>query len=334
MKEINILSLCDGMACGLISFIELGIKVNYYAIEIDKYPRMIADGNFPNIIRPTHDVTQVTEEIINNLPIFDWVIFGSPCQNLSIAGNGTGLEGIKSKVFFDCMKVLKMCQKRNPNLKYIIENVASMRKIHKLQMSEFIGHDCVMIDSALVSAQSRKRLYWCNFPIEQPEDLHIYLPDIIDQEFEVDREKAYCLDANYAKGASVKDYLNKGRRQLAFAWSKSVRSDGSFDERIRTDNKSNNLTASGIKGTEARTLIVKEDLSNFKPRKVFDRKDLLIYNIPHRLLNINECRKLQTIPDWYRMDLVSKNQAYKALGNGWNINTIKHIIQEGFKKDQ
>lgn len=256
--------------------------------------------NFGNIERLVFDINSKGEFIVNEnrvklLPDFDLLVGGSPCQDLSINKfNRKGLAGEKSRLFFAYKAILEI---KKPKY-FILENVASMSKDAKKQITEYISEaygktiEPMEICSSLVSAQNRRRLYWFPWEVDQPKDLGITI-----------------------ERGGVKIH----------AWSKSARKDGSFDERIRVDGKANSLTCS-IGGTESIGFFPKENL-DFKPRKVWDRSELYYHNITiDQKLTPNECEFLQTFPkDW--TEGVSNNQRYKQLGNAVTVDVIAHILQ-------
>lgn len=188
---MNVLSLFDGISCGMVALERAGIEVDkYYASEIDKYAIKISKKNYPNIIH-LGDVTKWKEwdiddqsSIGTSKKCIDWssidlLIGGSPCTNLSVAGKQEGLyEGKQSKLFWDYIDILHHIQKYNPNVKFLLENV-KMKKEFEDIISEQLGVQPVEINSSLVSAQNRKRLYWTNWDFGQPEDKHIMLKDIV-----------------------------------------------------------------------------------------------------------------------------------------------------------
>jgi len=178
MEKLKILSLCDGLGGLKLAFNELGIETEYHAVEIDKHARKLADDNFSDIIRWSDDVTEITEVDIELYGPFDWIAFGSPCQSVSVAGDGSGLDG-KSGLLLDCMKVLKWCQNQNPEIKFLIENV-KMKKEFLQQFDDLIQSERILINSDLVSAQKRERYYWTNFKVSQPKDRKIFLKDILE----------------------------------------------------------------------------------------------------------------------------------------------------------
>jgi len=215
---MNTLSLFDGMSCGQIALQKMGIKVdNYYASEIDKWAIQIAKKNFPDTIH-IGDVTEVRAE---DLPKIDLLMGGSPCQGFSFAGKQLNFDDPRSALFFQFVRLLRDCKPKY----FLLENVR-MKKEYQAVISEHLGVEPVMINSALVSAQNRVRLYWTNIPgIEQPEDKGIVLKDILEESPEdctfmsdkfVNRNKdAGCLiDSNKPKASnlSAMEYVKNGRQ--------------------------------------------------------------------------------------------------------------------------
>ena len=205
---MNVLSLFDGMSCGRIALERAGIQVdNYYASEVDKYAITIAKKNYPDT-KHIGDVTQVSAA---DLPKIDLLIGGSPCQGFSFAGKQLNFDNPQSALFFEFVRLLK---ETKPTY-FLLENVR-MKQEYQDVISEQLGVKPVKINSSLLSAQNRVRLYWTNIPnVTQPDDKGIILADIIDDGF-VDRDKSHCIDANYFKGGNLKSYFEKHRRQLVF----------------------------------------------------------------------------------------------------------------------
>ncbi len=175
--------------------------------EIDKYAVKVYQQHFPTH-RNFGDITKIN---VKSLPDFDLLVGGSPCQDLSIAKNQRqGLEGNRSSLFYKYLETLRI---KKPRF-FLFENVASMHKKDRDIITKELGVEPVMIDAALVSAQSRKRLFWCNWKVEQPKDRRIFLKDVLENGY-TDREKSYPLTATYA-GACVRDYFLKHQRQLIF----------------------------------------------------------------------------------------------------------------------
>lgn len=178
----NFLSLFDGISCGRVALDKLGVKVdNYFASEVDKYAIKVSKLNYPDIVH----IGDVTGVKINNLPFVpDALIGGSPCQGFSFAGKQLNFEDPRSKLFFEYVRILKELKEINPECLFLLENVRMSKKSEAV-ITNYLGVEPVMIDSSLVSAQIRKRLYWANFPISQPNDKGINLSDILQTEKEI-----------------------------------------------------------------------------------------------------------------------------------------------------
>ena len=179
----NVLSLFDGMSCGQLALDALGIKVNnYFASEIDPYAMQIAKKNYPN----TKHIGSVLDVKGSDLPRIDLLIGGSPCQSFSNAGDGSGLDG-KSKLFWEFVRVLK---ETKPTY-FLLENVKMKKEWEKI-ITDTLGVEPIAINSRLLTAQNRPRLYWTNIPnVIQPIDRGIVLKDILEDQVE---EKFYLSD--------------------------------------------------------------------------------------------------------------------------------------------
>jgi DNA-cytosine methyltransferase len=169
-----VLSLFDGISCGQLALKRAGIEVDkYYASEIEPNAIKVTQHNFPNTIQ-LGDVRNIKAE---NLPKIDLLIGGSPCQTFSMAGSKTGFDG-KSGLFYEYLRILKEVK---PTY-FLLENV-KMKKEWRDEITKELNVIPILINSNLVSAQDRERLYWTNIPnISQPEDRNIYLYDIVEQE--------------------------------------------------------------------------------------------------------------------------------------------------------
>ena len=179
-KNINVLSLFDGMSCGQIALNKLGIKYdNYYASEIDKFAIGITKKNYPNTIH-LGDVRDVKG---GDLPKIDLLFGGSPCQSFSNAGNGKGFEG-SSGIFWEYVRVLREVKPKY----FMLENV-KMKKEWQDIITKELGVEPIAINSSLLSGQNRPRLYWTNIPgVEVPEDKGIKLKDILEDDNLVDKQ--------------------------------------------------------------------------------------------------------------------------------------------------
>lgn len=212
---MKVLSLFDGIACGRLAFYRAGIPVEkYYASEIDKYAIQVAQKNFPDIIQ----VGDVTKLNFADFKDVDIIIGGSPCQDLSIAKqNREGLHGERSRLFWDFIKALSIIKPKF----FLLENVASMKNedrdaITTVLRAIYPETECIMINSALLSAQQRKRYYWTNWHNEQPEDRGIILGDIIDGGYGVAVEN-YANKVNHSLDKSLtlmaRDYKGFGNQR-------------------------------------------------------------------------------------------------------------------------
>lgn len=189
MKKINVLSLFDGMSCGQLAISQLGFDYNYFASEIDKHAMQVAQSNFPNTLQlGSVEHWQLWDIDFTSI---DLLIGGSPCQGFSFAGKQLNFEDPRSKLFFVYVDILNYIRSVNPNVKFLLENV-KMKKEYEAVISEHLGVQPIEINSNLVSAQNRKRLYWTNIEgVTQPEDRGIYLKDVLQEEVD---EKYYLSD--------------------------------------------------------------------------------------------------------------------------------------------
>lgn len=213
---INVLSEFDGISCGQLALQRAGIPVdNYFASEIDKYAIQIAQKNFPKTVQ----LGDVKNWRSWDLPRIDLLLAGSPCQGFSIAGKRLNFEDPRSKLFFEFVGTLEWLREKNPDIAFLLENVNRMHKDVKAEITRIMGVEPIMINSALLSAQNRERLYWTNIQgVAQPENRGLILADILEDgegviksygEYKKKNDKAQCLDANYWKGVD-----NHGQRTV------------------------------------------------------------------------------------------------------------------------
>lgn len=234
---MNVLSLFDGMSCGQIALCELGIKLDrYYASEINKHAIKQTQLNFPDTIQ-LGDVRGVHAK---DLPKIDLLIGGSPCQGFSFAGKQLNFNDPRSVLFFEFVRILNECREINPDVKFLLENVRMKREYEQV-ISDTLGIKPVMINSSLVSAQNRVRLYWSNIrtapdglfeirtDIPQPEDLGLFLRDILED------------DVNAKYNFSEKTLQN----MAAHAERQKARGNGFSIDIRRPGNKSCTLRVSG-----------------------------------------------------------------------------------------
>jgi len=334
---MNVLSLFDGMSCGQIALNKLGIKYdNYFASEIDKHAIKVTQHNYPKTIQ-LGDVSQIKA---SDLPKIDLLIGGSPCQGFSFAGKQLAFDDPRSKLFFEFVRLKNELQPKY----FLLENV-KMKKEFELIITNYMGVSPIVINSALVSAQNRVRLYWTNIAnesyglfgdnvctIPQPEDKGILLKDILEKNVD---EKYYLSEKMLKYFGSRAANFNNGKvnireeNEKATCLTASYASCDISDNFVRVDangrfdtNKTGTLTAS-YKTRKGRLM---EDKSNCLTASKFDfmqyTEDFKI-----RRLTPTECKRLQTVPDEYDMSVVSDSQQYKMLGNGWTIDVITHILK-------
>jgi DNA-cytosine methyltransferase len=209
MKIRNVLALFDGISCGRVALERAGIEFDtYYASEIDKYAIKIAQKNYPDTVQ-LGDVKNWGEWDLEDI---DLVIGGSPCQGFSFAGRQLNFDDPRSKLFFEFVDVINHFKPKY----FLLENVMMKQEFQDI-ISQHLDVLPIEINSNLVSAQNRRRLYWTNIPnIKKPQDKGILLKDILEDGW-VDRDKSHCVDANYFKGGNLKSYFEKHRRQLVFS---------------------------------------------------------------------------------------------------------------------
>ena len=241
---MNILSLFDGMSCGQIALDRLGVKVdNYFACEIDKYAMQVTQANFPNTIQ-LGDVTKVD---LSKLPKIDLILAGSPCQGFSFAGKQLAFDDPRSALFFEFVKILKEVKPKY----FLLENVRMKKEFLNIiteQVSKCypeipFGIEPLLINSSLLSAQSRQRYYWTNIPgIQQPQEKGIVLRDILEtREIEGLSEKAIA-------------YMNRGSEKYTGTKTRA-------EHYIKHESKkSNTLTANMYKGVPYGVIAVDKPL--------------------------------------------------------------------------
>ncbi len=312
---MNVLSLFDGMSCGQIALEKLGIPVkNYFAAEIDKYAIQVAKSNYPDMVH-LGDVKEIDP---SKLPKIDLLIGGSPCQGFSFAGKQLNFDDPRSQLFFEYVRLLKALKPKY----FLMENV-KMKKESMAIITEYLGVEPIEINSNLVSAQNRKRLYWTNIPMKGlPEDKGIMLKDILEPVEQID-------DAYYYSDKSIA-YMERGNDKWQQAGARRA------DRYTQTPDtkKAFTITANFHKGVPYNYFDDVRDKSKCVRsggRGSYDRHDWDSVDTHHiRKLTVTECERLQTVPDGYTCG-VSNTQRYKMLGNGWTVDVIKHIF-EGLKE--
>lgn len=341
---MKVLSLFDGISCGMLALERAGIPVEAYeAFEIDKYAVTVSSKNYPEI---NHHGNVFDGDFIQ-FKGYDLLLGGSPCTYWSIAKKDreTTSDGIGFKLFMEYVRALKESECRY----FLYENNYSIHQNIKDEISKYLGVQPIMINSSLLSGQNRKRCYWTNIPnVIQPVDKGIMLQDILENGISW-QDKSYCVTASY-QGAAFNNTMERKQRTMVaipvttvngkshtipatyykagtnlFPIYKAEESrqkiavpvrvgqigKGGQGQRIYSvHGKSVTMTANGD-GMGAKTGLYKIDLPD---------GDYII-----RKLTPIEAERLQTLPDNYTA-VISNTQRYKCIGNGWTVDVIAHIL--------
>jgi DNA-cytosine methyltransferase len=374
---MRVLSLFDGISCARVALDRAGLPVSeYLACEIDKHAIKVSTKNYPDIVH-LGDVCTV-----HDVGAIDLLIGGSPCTDLSIAKNNRqGLAGEHSSLFWEYVRILEEVK---PTW-FILENVASMPKADKEIITETLGVEPVMINAALVSAQSRKRLFWTNIPQSGlPADRGILLKDILQPDAEVDESmttkgKSFCLTASYHKGGEGQwEYENNRKRKQRtmvkighigegeqygqggqahrvyaplVATGAAIRGNARTETPdgvvyrdtldVRQDGKANSLTTT-FTNKLSLVKIGHIGATDGQANRVYspDGKSATLsangggsgaktglYQLDGHIRKLTpvECERLQGLPDGYT-EGIAKTHRYKALGNGFNVDVIVHLL--------
>ncbi|MDR1704326.1 MAG: DNA cytosine methyltransferase [Clostridiales bacterium] len=357
-QGISVVSLYDGISCGRLALDRAGYAVSSYAaFETDKFARAVSRYNHP-------DITQHGDVFDTDFSRFvgaDLVIGGSPCQNFSIAKARREVDkgGEGWKLFMRFAEAIRQIKPRF----FLFENVATMHREIRKHISDELGCKPVLINSVLVSAQQRKRLYWTNIPgTTQPEDRGILLKDILETGLAA-REKSYCIDACYSKGIGKNRLgIQDGRRQLVYEPITSHENALSSPNKCR---KTRRFFAQEI--IDAGGTIPAADIpfplcvgfigANSQGNRVYSvhgktisimaygggrggcvglyKVDLPDGGYTVRKLTNIEAERCQTLPDNYtalgvddkgETMKISPTQRYKCVGNGFTVDVIAHIL--------
>lgn len=306
------------MGCGIIALKELGIPVDtYYASEVDKFAIRQTKMNFPDVVH-LGDVRGIEGASLGHI---DLILAGTPCTNLSFVGNRAGLSTVEgeeiltlerylelkeqnfefegeSYLFWEFVRLLHEVRTVNPNVYFMVENVEMGQKWENV-FDSVLGLKGVHINSVLVSAQNRRRIYWSNIrtceqglfgdlytDIPQPEDRGILFKDImesdVDEKYYLSEKMLACLDV----------ILSERNRTMRI---------------IGSDDKTHCWTASALK------MNCDTDYTRGSDGRL-------------RVFTPTECARLQTVPNWYSWEGTSDTQIKRMCGNGWTIEVIKHIL--------
>ena len=357
---MNILSLFNGLGGLPLACDRAGIKIeNCYYSEIDKYANKVMEKHYPDAIA-LGDVTKWREWDIDWASI-DLVGAGFPCQAWSVAGQQLGDKDERGMLFWTTLEIIAHVLKHNPKAKFLMENV-KMKK----DFEQYITHhteqalgrvEKTLINSALVSAQNRQRYYWTNFEVTQPEDKGILLKDIL-EDGDNERAKSQTILATIYK-ENAKSMVKRGKMGLVVGGAIRGRynGDGTISQRLELN---------GMEKTNTLTTVQKDNVVVYRPcervknggvghvatatdikgmdciKRVYGQDGkaptlttmggghrepkVLVSDVTYRKLTPLECERLQTLPDNWT-DCVSNTQRYKAIGNGWTIDVIAHILK-------
>ena len=376
---MNVLSLYDGMSCGMLAMLKAGIQVdNYYAYEIDKYAIQTSQHNFPKI-KQCGDVFKGDYTQYEGI---DYLIGGSVCTYWSIAQSPDKRETTASGLGWDLFsQYVRALREAKPKY-FIYENNKSMSKEIRKAITETFGFEDICINSARVSAQNRQRLYWVGkrnadgtyskVDVQQPEDRGILLKDVLDSVADPVNTTVYgksqtlkaqysntnatnicCYKSTYGASGVAEPVCVASRGRYSDTDIRSSKTDAPTYQHYeaRTDSKTTTLCAEGgSMGAKTGLYAIPIEFDGDIPVKAIsaaDGKTYTVYEVKDgnitikgktypiklidgyyiiRKLTVSECKRLQTVPEWYEFP-VSNTRAYSMLGNGWTIDVIVHLIE-------
>lgn len=281
---MNVISLFDGISCGMVALKRERVPVErYVAFEIDENAIAVSRKNYPQI----EQKGSVIDADFSPYKGFDLLIGGSPCQNLSSMGNGKGLWGDESILFFEYVRALKEI---NPKY-FLLENNASMSAKSQETITRIMGVEPIFINSLDFSAQSRKRLYWTNIPVKEWTPKHITLRDVA----EPTCDKAEFVITDKVKKYSSSEYDGRKIQKNVLG-------------KIRTLDETSKCLGCycGDYGNNT-GLIIQQDGEYYSITPL-------------------EAERLQNLPDNYTEGIPLKKR-YHTVGNGWTVDVIAHIFK-------
>lgn len=307
---MNVLSPFDGISCGMLALKEAGIQVDtYFASEIEDSAIQISKDNFPEIIH-LGDVNKWEEW---DLPKIDLVIGGSPCQGFSTNGKGLNFADPRSSLFFKYVDILHHIQKKNPDVKFLLENV-SMKKEWLHTIDEFMNVKHRAINSRILSAQNRPRMYWTNIDFNDPEDSEIRLSDIL--------EKVDTTDFVLHEGILFDPTITESERNLVSNVNGEIRIKHATKQGYAVAQNGDGVNLAFPTSKTRRGRVIKQKSSTLDCQCA----GCVYIDGTIRRFTRTELERLQTLPDGYTAS-VNIQKAKQAIGNGWNIKTISHIFK-------
>lgn len=290
---MKILSLCDGISCGQVALNRAEIDVShYYASEIDKYAISVTQHHFKHT-QQLGDMTQLSAKDLAKLGDLNIIMGGTPCQSFSQAGNGLGFDG-ESGLFWDFVRIVKTVQPEY----FFLENVV-MKKEWLDVISSALGVQPVLVNSGLVSAQSRERMYWTNMPHPVIQDKNINFKDIAENgEFEL-------------RGMELRGDFKRSKNGLIHCGTAvDIRGNESIKRVYSQEGKAPTLTTSMGGHRE--------------PKFMVDEKH-------YRKGTALEAERMQTLPDNYTT-MLSKTRRFQTVGNGWTVDVPAEFFKGLVKK--
>lgn len=345
---MKVLSLFDGISCGRLALERAGLPVECYdAFEIDKYAVTVSKNNYPDIVHHGN----VFDGDFTEFKGYDLLLGGSPCTYWSVAKKNREItsDGEGFRLFMEYVRALN-----ESKCKYFLyENNYSIHQNIKDEISKRLGVEPIMINSALVSAQNRKRCYWTNIPVTSfPADKGILLKDVLESGVAW-QDKSYCMTARYS-GAIISNTLERKQRTMIAEPIGAAQRGRYVDDNkteqhieVREDGKSNCLTTVQKDSLVCAPIRIGQYGKGGQGQRIYSvrgksvtlsangggqgaKTGLYKIDLPDgdyiiRKLTPIEAERLQTLPDNYTAG-ISNTQRYKCIGNGWTVNVIAHIL--------
>lgn len=305
-RNLNVLSLFDGISCGQIALERAGFKVdNYFASEVDTNAIKIVQENYQNTIQ-LGDVTNWREW---ELPKIDLLIGGSPCQGFSRQGTQLNFEHPQSKLFFEFVDVLKAVKPKY----FLLENVFMKNEWREI-ISKYLSVTYVEFNSKLLSAQNRPRLYWTNIPFKIPENKGITLNNIL-EDISTDRFIEH-------QGLKFDPSISENSRNLVNVIDGEIRISQTVKQGYIVANDGDGINLSFPTSKSRRGRVIRQKSSTIDTACNLS----VLKNGTIRRFTISELERLQTLPVGYTEGLAPKDRL-KAIGNGWTVDVIAHILK-------
>ena len=311
---MNVLSLFDGISTGRLALEMASIKVNeYFASEIEEAPMNISAANWPGEITYLGDVLSVKAK---KLPRIDLLIGGSPCQGFSRAGKHLNFDDHRSALFFEFARVLEELRGRNQEVLFLLENVV-MKKEWEAVITETLGVKPLYINSRLVSAQNRPRVYWTNIPGSAvPENRGIRLLDVIDRDVDTSdflERDGLLFDPDIPRAAADLISVVEGEVRV-----KQATKAGYI---VAEEGDGINLAFPTSKTRRGRVVKGKSNTLGCNCEGCVYHDGVI------RKFTMTELERLQTFPDGYTEHKATEAERTKAIGNGWTAEVIAGIFQ-------